>query len=142
MTSSSSRWALLGKFAAVTLAGLGVALLYRFGFADIGGVLVLSAVLVSVITFVRSGGLSASWLLVRDRQTLVRLGFLELAKSFVCAGVGIDAVRILVAAVGNALIPANVVSSSLVLTVAVVCAMGAGLFLTRAFAAHIYLRHR
>jgi hypothetical protein len=61
--SGTRAWSLLGKVIGACLAGVGIALLYRLGFADIGGVLVLSAIIVFAITFVRSGALSAVGLL-------------------------------------------------------------------------------
>jgi hypothetical protein len=133
---------LLGKVIAVCIAGAGITLLYRAGLADIGGVLVLSAIIVSVISFVRSGALSASWLRHRDPKSIIRLGDLELAKAFCSAGIGIDVFRGLVAGVRGSVIPAGFVTSVLVLTVAVLSAMGAGLFLVRWFAAYLLIRRR
>jgi hypothetical protein len=112
------------------------------GLADIGGVLVLSAIIVSVISFVRSGSLSASWLKSRDRQSINRLGRLELAKAFVCAGFGIDLTRSLVSGVTHGILPMSLVTAAIILAVAVVCAMGAGLFLVRWFAAYLWVRRR
>jgi hypothetical protein len=135
-------WALIGKAIGAGIAGAGIALLYRSGLADIGGALVLSAIIVSVITFVRSGGLSASWLKHQDPRSIARLGDLELAKAFGCAGVGIDAFRGLAAAVVHGLIPRGMVTGAIILSVAVVAAMGAGLFLVRWFAAYLLIRRR
>jgi hypothetical protein len=137
MNSRSPRWAAIGKVIAACVAGAGISVLYRMGLADIGGVLVLSAIIVSVITFVRSGALSASWLKSRDRQSINRLGHLELAKAFACAGFGIDVVRSFVS-----ILPMSLVSGAIILAVAVVCAMGAGLFFVRWFAAYLWLRRR
>jgi hypothetical protein len=135
-------WALIGKVIAAGIAGAGIALLYRSGLADIGGVLVLSAIIVSVITFVRSGALSASWLKHQDLSSITRLGHLELAKAFGCAGMGVDACRGLAAGVVHGLIPRGMVTGAILLSVAVVAAMGAGLFLVRWFAAYLLVRRR
>jgi hypothetical protein len=54
-------WGMIGKVIAVCIAGGWIALLYRFGLADIGGVLILSAIIVSAITFVRSGVIGGRW---------------------------------------------------------------------------------
>ena len=41
---------------------VGIAILYATGFPNIGGVLLLSGLLVSAIAFVKSGAISTSWL--------------------------------------------------------------------------------
>jgi len=138
----ATAWPIIGKVLAVCIAGVGIALLYRFGFADIGGVSILSAIIVSVITFVRSGALSAAWLQHRNRILIIRLGYLELAKSFACAGLGIDLVRGLGFGLSHRIIPITPVTWTIILSVAVVSAMGAGLFLVRWFAAYLTVRRR
>jgi hypothetical protein len=142
MTSKTPAWALIGKVIAVCVAGGGVALLYRLGLADIGGVLVLSAIIVSAITFARSGALSAAWLQHRDRNRVIQLGHLELAKAFACGGLGIDLVRGLGFGLSHRIVPMTPVTWTIILSVAVVSAMGAGLFLVRWFAAYLTLRRR
>jgi hypothetical protein len=142
MTLKAPAWGVIGKVIAACIAGAGVALLYRLGFADIGGVSILSAIIVSAITFVRSGALSATWLRQRDRNAIARLGYLELAKSFACAGLGLDIVRGLGAGVHNGIVPRTPVTWAILLSVAVVSAMGAGLFLVRWFAAYLTVRRR
>ncbi len=142
MNIHSPVWPLIGKALAACIAGAGIGLLYRMGLANIGGVLILSAIIVSVIAFVRSGALSASWLTLPDRNSIIRLGHLELAKAFGCAGLGIDLVRTLVAGVVHGVIPATLISAVLVLSMAVLSAMGAGLFLVRWFAAYLFVRRR
>jgi hypothetical protein len=135
-------WAFTGKVLAACIAGAGITLLYRMKLADIGGVLILSAMIVSAITFVRSGALSASWLSIRDRNSIIRLGHLELAKAFGCAGIGIDLFRGLSAGIRHALLPAGPVTWVLALAIAAASAMGAGLFLMRWFAAYLIVRRR
>jgi hypothetical protein len=135
-------WVLTGKVVAACIAGAGVALLYRMRLTDIGGVLVLSAIIISVITFLRSGALSAAWLKHRDPNSIIRLGHFELAKAFASAGIGIDLFRSLVAAVRHGLIPRGAVTGAILLSVAVIAAMGAGLFLVRWFAAYVLVRRR
>jgi hypothetical protein len=142
MTIKAAPRLIIGKVIAVCIAGGGIALLYRFGLADIGGVLVLSAIIVSAITFVRSGALSAAWLQHRDRSRLIRLSYLELAKAFACAGLGIDLVRALGFGLSHRIVPMTPVTWTIVLSVAVVSAMGAGLFLVRWFAAYLTVRRR
>jgi hypothetical protein len=142
MPLKSRTWAFIGKLLAACIAGVGITLIYRMRLADIGGVLILSAIIVSVVTFVRSGALSASWLTIRDRNSIIRLGHLESAKAFGCAGAGIDLFRGLGAAVRHDLLPTGPVTVAIALTVAVVSAMGAGLFLVRWFAAYLLLRRR
>ena len=142
MSLNSPLWSVIGKGIAACVAGAGISVLYRMGLADIGGVLVLSAIIVSVITFVRSGALSASWLKSRDRQSINRLGHLALAKAFACAGFGIDMTRSLLSGVTHGILPMSLVTGAIILAVAVVCAMGAGLFLVRWFAAYLWVRRR
>jgi len=135
-------WGFTGKVLAAGIAGAGITLLYRMKLTNLGGVLILSAIIVSLITFVRSGALSASWLSIRNRNSIIRLGHLELAKAFGCAGIGIDLFRGLSAGIRHALLPAGPVTLVIALTVAVVSAMGAGLFLVRWFAAYLIVRRR
>ncbi len=142
MTLTPPAWGMIGKVIAVCIAGGGIALLYRFGLTDLGGVLVFSAIIVSAITFVRSGALSAAWLQHRDRNRLIRLSYLELAKAFACAGLGIDLVRILGFGLSHRIVPITPVTWAIALSVAVVSAMGAGLFLVRWFAAYLTVRRR
>jgi hypothetical protein len=135
-------WPLIGKVFAACAAGAGIALLYRMGLADIGGVLILSAIIISVITFVRSGALLATRLKGRDPRSIIRLGYLEVAKAFACAGAGVDLFRGLLAGVSDGVIPEGLITEAIVLAVAVVSAMGAGLFLVRAFATFLFVRRR
>jgi hypothetical protein len=142
MIFRTPQWILTGKVVAACIAGAGIAMLYRSGLADIGGVLVLSAIIVSVITFVRSGALSASWLSHQNPNSIIRLGHFELAKAFASAGIGIDLFRTLVAAVRRGLIPRGMLTGAIILSVAVIAAMGAGLFLVRWLAAYLLIRRR
>lgn len=142
MNLKAPTWGLIGKVIAACIAGGGIALLYRLGFADAGGVSILSAIIVTVITFVRSGALSAGWLHDRDRNSMIRLGYLELAKAFACAGLGIDMVRGVGAGISHKIVPMTSVTWAIVLSVAVVSAMGTGLFLVRWFVAYLIVRRR
>jgi hypothetical protein len=142
VTLKSREWIVIGKVLGACIAGFGIALLYRFGLADVGAVLTLSAIIVSLITFVRSGALSASWLKTRDRQSIIRARYWELAKAFGCAGIGVDLVRVLRDGISYRYMPSSALSAAILLTVAVVTAMGAGLFLTRWFAAYLFGRRR
>jgi hypothetical protein len=86
---------IIGKVLAVCVAGVGIALLYRMGLADMGGAFILSAIIVSVITFVRSGALSVTWLRRENPHSIRNAARWELAKAFICAALGIDGVRLL-----------------------------------------------
>ena len=142
MRIKATVWPIVGKVLAVCIAGFGIALLYRMGLADIGGVLALSAIIVSVITFVRSGGLSTTWLARENRHSIRNAARFELAKAFICGGLGIDAVKLLRMALESEVMPYNAITITVILTVAVVSAMGTGLYLTRAFAAYLFARRR
>jgi hypothetical protein len=135
-------WAVIGKVLAACIAGVGITLLYRMGLADIGGVLILSAVIVSAITFVRSGALSVTWLRRENLHSIRTAARFELAKAFICGALGIDAVRLLRMGLECGVMPPTTVTLTLILTVAVVSAMSTGLYLTRAFAAYLLVRRR
>ena len=135
-------WPFTGKVLGLCLTVVGITLLYRLGFADFGGVMILSAIIVSVIALVRSGALSAAWLLSQSPQTIRNAARMEFAKAMICAGIGIDAFRALAAGVRQGALPAGVVTAAIVLCVAVLSAMGTGLFLTRAFAAYLFVKRR
>jgi hypothetical protein len=142
MIVNSTRRALIGKVAAVCIAAIGISLLYRMGLADIGGAMLLSAIIVSVITFVRSGALSVTWLHKENSHSIRNAARFELAKAFICGALGVDAVRLLRMALEHGVMPYTVVTVTLILSVAVVSAMGTGLYLTRAFAAYLFVRRR
>jgi hypothetical protein len=142
MRIKAGAWPIIGKVLAVCIAGVGIALLYRLGLANIGGALILSAIIVSVITFVRSGALSVSWLRRENSHSIRNAARLELAKTFICGALGIDAVRLLRMGYEHGVMPATPVTVTLILTVAVLSAMGTGLYLTRAFAAYLCARRR
>jgi hypothetical protein len=135
-------WPIMGKVLAVCIAGVGIALLYRLGLADIGGVLVLSAIIVSVITFVRSGALSVTWLRRENSHSIRNAARFELAKAFICGGLGIDAVRLVRMGLEHQVIHYTPVTVTLIVTVAVLSAMFTGLYATRAFAAYLLARRR
>lgn len=142
MRLKTAAWPLFGKVLAVCIAGVGIALLYRMGLADIGGALILSAIIVSVITFVRSGALSVTWLRREDSHSIRNAARFELAKAFICAGLGIDAVRLLRMGLEHEVMHYTVVTVTLIITVAVLSAMFTGLYVTRAFAAYLFTRRR
>jgi len=142
MKIRAAAWSIIGKVLAACVAGVGIALLYRMGLADIGGVLILSAIIVSVITFVRSGALSVTWLRKENSHSIRNAARFELAKAFICGALGIDAVRLLRMGLERGVMDYTAVTVTLILTAAVVSAMGAGLYLTRAFAAYLFARRR
>jgi hypothetical protein len=142
MIVNSPRWALIGKVAAVCVAAIGISLLYRMGLADIGGALLLSAIIVSAITFVRSGGMSTTWLARENSHSIGNAARFELAKAFICGTLGIDAILLLRIALEHGVMPPTPVTAMLGLSVAVVSAMGTGLYLTRAFAGYLFARRR
>ena len=117
-------WPIIGKVLAICIAGVGIALLYRMGLADIGGELILSAIIVSVITFVRSGGLSTTWLARQNSHSVRNAARFELAKAFVCGGLGIDGVRLVRMGLEHEVMHYTAVTVTLILTVAVLSAMG------------------
>jgi hypothetical protein len=138
----AAAWPIIGKVLAVCIAGVGIALLYRMGLADIGGALTLSAIIVSVITFVRSGALSVTWLRKENSHSIRNAARFELAKAFICGALGVDAVRLLRMGLERRVMPPTSVTFTLIVTVAVLSAMFTGLYLTRAFAAYLHARRR
>jgi hypothetical protein len=133
---------IIGKVLAACIAAVGISLLYRMGLADIGGVLILSAIIVSAISFVRSGALSATWLARQNSHSIRNAARLELAKAFICGALGIDTVRLLRMALERGVMHYNAITVTLILTIAVLSAMGTGLYLTRAFAGYLFSRRR
>lgn len=142
MRINAAAWPIVGKVLAACIAGVGIALLYRMGLADVGGALILSAIIVSAITFVRSGAFSVTWLRGENSHSIRNAARFELAKAFICGGLGIDAVRLLRAGLERGFMPLTQLTVTLILTVAVLSAMCTGLYLTRAFAAYLVARRR
>jgi hypothetical protein len=142
MRIKAAAWPIIGKVLAVCIAGAGIALLYRMGLADIGGALILSAIIVSVITFVRSGALSVTWLRRENSHSIRNAARWELAKAFICAALGIDAVRLVRMGLEHEVMRYTAVTITLIITVAVLSAMFTGLYVTRSFAAYLLARRR
>ena len=107
-----------------------------------GGVLLLSSVLVFAVAAVKSGVLATSWL-GRHTITLIReAARFEFAKAMVCGALAVDTLFGGVHAVRRYRLWGDEVTVIVVLTVAALFAIGAGLFLTRWFAGHLMSRPR
>jgi hypothetical protein len=69
---------------------------YAMGLPDVGGALLLSALLLVVGHYVRSGALSPASLQRRHFGTLRNSARWEFAKALICAGAGLDMIRLIV----------------------------------------------
>jgi hypothetical protein len=112
-------------------------LLYAAGFPTLGGVLLLSSVLVFVVAVIRFGALSTSWLRRETPKTIRSAARFELAKALVCAGLAVDALFGGARAMQSYRLIHHDVTVTLLLTVTGLLAIGAGLFLTRWFAGYL-----
>jgi hypothetical protein len=117
-------------------------LFYAVGFPTVGGVLLLSSVLVLVVLVVKSGALATSWL---GRHTITSIrpaARFEFAKAMICGGLAVDTLFGGVRIVDRYGLWRDHVSFIVLVTVAGLFTIGAGLFLTRWFAAYLMSRVR
>jgi hypothetical protein len=108
-----------------------IVLLYALGFPNVGAGLTLSGVLLIVISYVRSGQLSPSWLHMQDSISIIRSTNAELAKAFICAAVGTDIVVAMLIGIRRGVIPETLIQAVLLAAVGLISAIGTGLFLLR-----------
>jgi hypothetical protein len=112
-------------------------LFYVAGFPTLGGVLLLSSVLVFVLAVIKSGALSPSWLQRETRRTAGNAARYELARAFLCAGLAVDVLFGGVQMMETYRLINHDATITLLLTVTGLLAIGAGLFLTRWFAGYL-----
>jgi hypothetical protein len=115
-------------------------LLYVAGFPTLGGVLLLSSVLVFVVAAIKFGVLSTAWVQRESPRTIRSAALFELAKAFVCAGLAVDALFGGIRAMESYRLVNHDVTIILLLTVTGLLVIGAGLFLTRWFAGYLLSR--
>jgi hypothetical protein len=96
MLREPTRWAVLRQIIAVCVAVGIIVLSYAMGFPNVGAVLILSGLYVAVLTFLRSGVFSTSWLGRHTSSSVKHAARLELAKAMVCAGIGLDGIEAVV----------------------------------------------
>jgi hypothetical protein len=107
------------------------------GYPTLSAVLMLSSVLVFVAAVVRSGALSPSWLQWESPRTIKHASRRELSCAFLCAGLAVDALFGGVRAMSHVSYGRHDILLIVVLTVAALLVIGAGLFLTRWFAGYL-----
>jgi hypothetical protein len=113
-------------------------LLYLAGYSTMGAAFMLSTVLVFVAALVRAGALSSHWLQRETPRTIGNAARYELAWAFLCAGLAVDTLFGGVAlAMRHRPYPRHDVTLIVILTVALLFVIGAGLFLTRWFAGYL-----
>jgi hypothetical protein len=122
---------------------IGVPLLfYAVGSPTLGGVLLLSSVLVLVVVVVKSGALATSWLGRHTITSIRHAARFEFAKAMICAALAVDTVFGGVHVVNRYRLWRDDVTVIVLLTVAALFTIGAGLFLMRWFAAYLMSRFR
>jgi hypothetical protein len=111
-------------------------LFYLAGYPSLGAVLMLSGVLVLVVAIVGSGALSPCWRQRESSRTIGSATRYELAKALVCAGLAVNAV------IAIRRIPSPHFTIFVILIVAGLLVIVAGLFLTRWFAGYLLSKRR
>ena len=114
---------------------------YALQLETLGGTLLLSTILVFAIQFLRSGALSPLRLTHRNPRTIRNVMRLELAKTFGCAGLAVDALGL-----GNRVMRTfllhDPLSFTLLFTICWLLALAALLFLARWAAASLSVTRR
>src|SRR5258708_37109163 len=124
--------------ARLVVVGLGVGLvvlLYKLGFPNVGAVTILAGLDVPVLSLLRSGAFSTTWLERHTSRSARHAARLELAKALICAGIGVDGLATFL--VGWRYVPLNDLTDILVITWLLLVAVGVCLFLARSFAAYL-----
>jgi hypothetical protein len=111
-----------------------VILLDLFGLPNVAAAIMLAGLYVVVLSLLRSGAFSSSWLERHTSASARRAMRLELAKALICAGVGVDGLPLLFDTRHHA--DAGL-SDVLILTWALLVVVGIGVFVVRAFAAYL-----
>jgi hypothetical protein len=106
----------------------------------VGGALLLSSVMIFAIAVMKSGALSTAWLAGETRGTIEKATWYELAKALICAALAIDAFFGGVHLADRYRLWYQHISWMVILTVAGLMALAAGLFLTRWFAGYLFTR--
>jgi hypothetical protein len=123
--------------AACVALGL-IVLAYATGFPNVGGVLILSSLYVALLSVLRSGALSSSWLRGQSSFSIRYAMRLEFVKAMICAGIGVDGLAAF--GVGRGYIGWSDLTAVVLLTWVMVWAAGTCLFLVRWFAAYLVAR--
>jgi hypothetical protein len=117
-------------------------LFYAAGLPTLGGVLLLSSVLVFVVVVVKSGALATTWLRRHTITSIRRAARFEFVKAMICAALAVDTLFGGAHIVDRYRLWQDDITVVVLVTVAGVFTIGAGLFLTRWFAAHLMSRVR
>jgi hypothetical protein len=117
-------------------------LFYATGFPTAGGVLLLSGVLVFVVFVVKSGALSTSWLSRQTATSIRHAARFEFAKAMICGALAVDTLFGGARVVNRYRLWHDDVTVIVLVSVAGLFTIGAGLFLTRWFAAYLMSRAR
>jgi hypothetical protein len=133
-----SWWVAVLRAVGLAVAAGVIAFIYWMGLLDVGGALVLSGLLVLLIWYVRTGALAPVSLQRRHFTTLRNCARWEFSKAMICAGAGLDIVRLVFIANDHLFIlNYSVVSEAAVVTLAAVWLIGTCMFVVRSFAAYL-----
>jgi len=131
---------MVGRVVILGLAVTTIPFVYAMGLPDVGGALFLSGLAGLIVKYARSGALSTSWLAPLNLVSIRRSANLELAKAFLCAGIGVDGVRVWVHFANRLPIPNTDVQVAVIIAFLLVTVIGTGLFLVRWFAAYLIVK--
>ena len=136
--SGRGGWWVVCRAVVVAVAFAVIAFIYWMGLPDVSGALILSGLLVLLAFYFRSGALAPVYLQPRHFRTLRNSARWEFSKAMLCAGLGLDIVRLIIIADDRLFIlNYSIVTRAAVFALVAVWLLGTGAFLARSFAAYI-----
>jgi hypothetical protein len=137
MSVKTPAWRAVRALLVVCIALAAIVFVYAMGLPDVGGALLLSALLLVVGRYVKSGALSPVSLQRRHFTTLRNSARWEFAKAMICAGAGLDVVRLIVNTGLEYVVHYSIVSAAAFYAILALWGLGVGTFLVRSFAAYL-----
>jgi len=142
MISSMPHWTLPRAMLTVTLAGALIGLLYWGGLPNVGAAGIIIGFLFLLKVLLASGWISITQLLGRDSIARDLSPGLELAKAAGFLFLGVAAALVVVMGINHLLVPNNLATAMVLLTIVLVSAIGSGACLARFAAAIMFGRRR
>jgi hypothetical protein len=137
ITVRTRAWRVVRPLLVVGIALAAIAFVYAMGLPDVGGAFLLSGLLLVVFLYVRSGALSPVSHQRRHFSTIRNCARWEFAKAMICAGAGLDIVRLIFISHGDRVLTVSVVSEAAFYAILALWCLGVVAFLARSFAAYL-----
>jgi hypothetical protein len=134
-TFKTRAWRVVRSVLVISIALAIIVFVYAMGLLHVGGALLLSGLLLVLALYVKSGALSPVSHQRRHLSNIRNFARWEFAKAMICAGVGLDIVRLIFMVHGDRVLRVSVLSEAAFFAILAVWWLGVGAFLVRSFAA-------